>query len=253
MTLTNEAMQIVETEDDVDFVTSAVDLAAKKLRSSLGIFLPASESVIATGFSNGGFLTSLLALSGNRPKWLVGAVPTGGYQYDKGLYEAAASLPVMAHHGGSDSIVRPTGCCSSDGTGGGSNCPLDIGIKRKECMSVRSAFELWAEANGCGPEPTEGEEEELYSKLAGADCDASTELYVWTNAGHNWGPTFPGADVAREWMSSVFVHAETESDKAPSSKTLPSSPVHGKSGRRTFSHIVALMIGLVAASVAFVR
>ena len=242
---------IVTTEDDVDFVTSAVDLAVKKLRV-LPVFLPTSESVIATGFSNGGFLTSLLALSDNRPKWLVGAVPTGGYQYDPGLYRTAASLPVMAHHGGADSVVRPTGCCRSGGTGGGSNCPFDIGIKRDECTSVRSAFELWAEANGCGPTPQRGGEEELYSKLVGVDCDASTELYVWTAAGHNWGATFPGADVAREWMSSVFVHAEIETEKAPSSETLPPSPVHGTSGRKSFSYTVGLM-GLVAVSVAFVR
>lgn len=241
---------IVTTEDDVDFVTSAVDLAVKKLRV-LRVFLLPSH-VIATGFSNGGFLTSLLALSDGRPSWLVGAVPTGGYQYDPGLYEAAASLSVMHHHGGSDSIVRPAGCCSSGGTGGGSNCPLDIGIKRGECTSVRGAFELWAEANGCGPAPPEGKEEELYSKLVGVDCDASTELYVWTNAGHSWGATFPGVDVAREWMSSVFVDAEMESEEAPSSETLPSPPVRGTSGRRSFSYSVGLM-GLVAVSVAFVR
>ena len=125
---------------------------------------------IVTGFSNGGFLSSLLGLMPSttggyrrrsttvvRPPWLVGIVPTGGYQYDVGLYVGGdvLPLPLMSHHGGMDSVVDPDGCCNTtSSTDGGiastsSNCPLDIGIKRDACTSVRSAFDMWSNINGC--------------------------------------------------------------------------------------------------------
>ncbi|KAL7472578.1 hypothetical protein ACHAXS_012949 [Conticribra weissflogii] len=128
--------------------------------------------VIATGFSNGGFFTSLLGLlpSQSRPEWLVGIVPTGGYQYDIGLYNGQYNyedesrdvgdrlpdpLPILMHHGGRDSVVKPEGCCNVDyelDRNSGveqSNCVFDIGIHQPTCTSVQNAFEQWVEINQC--------------------------------------------------------------------------------------------------------
>ncbi|KAL7526669.1 hypothetical protein ACHAWF_001870 [Thalassiosira exigua] len=195
--------------DDVDFV----------LNGAVGVFLremnerrnEKSENdsghenasmianVIATGFSNGGFLSSLLGLqkAEARPPWLAGVVPAGGYQYDEDLYlgstdeissgsSSASSrpprpLPVSMHHGGKDSVVKPEGCCARAGEEPSksslkSNCPADIGAKRTECTSVHKAFEMWTAINRCssveeeeGGPPKDEDQRREESKRGGKD------------------------------------------------------------------------------------
>ena len=85
------------------------------VRGAVGAFLGALDSgidayVIATGFSNGGFLLSLLGL-------LPGAGGVGGrpagYQYGVRLYGGGPTgpglgpLPAMSHHGGRDAVPPP--------------------------------------------------------------------------------------------------------------------------------------------------
>jgi len=228
---------------------------------------------IVTGFSNGGFLTSLLGLmpytSGGehrpaivRPSWLVGIVPTGGYQYDVGLYIGGNThpLPLMSHHGGMDSVVDPGGCCTDGGSSlVTSNCPLDIGIKRDTCTSVRRAFEMWSNINGCydtilddevvnvrkqatniDDEGKKDEEQQrpppIYTCYGGVGCIEPTNFCLWNEEGHSWGNRFPGIDMTQRWMRDVFHRAESRNRRV----------VHDRhdrgAGRFGFASAVALML-----------
>mmetsp|Transcript_27745 Transcript_27745/g.52276 ORF Transcript_27745/g.52276 Transcript_27745/m.52276 type:complete len:503 (-) Transcript_27745:397-1905(-) len=206
--------------------------------------------VIATGFSNGGFMISLLGLQSpqqNRPPWLVGIVPTGGYQYNVELYNTKGvtsgtttrAMPVMSHHGGRDYIVHPGGCCvtgvtsittttTDDNNNGNnttmeSNCPFDIGIHQKTCTSVQSAFEMWSHINGCASttmlalndnerkmkKVNKKDQEPIVTCWKGTECIEPTELCIWNNEGHSWGFQFPGVGMAQVWMEGVFTsHVE---------------------------------------------
>ncbi|KAL3799290.1 hypothetical protein HJC23_013015 [Cyclotella cryptica] len=237
---------VVNKVDDVGFLNGIINVFVETLFSVQsdnhdGVGTD-QVHVIATGFSNGGFLSSLLGLQRQRPWWLVGIVPTGGYQYALKLYgnfdDTAASsqessqpsssnplpLPMMAHHGGKDGVVKPDGCCASpamESTNIESNCPLDIGINQQTCTSIQTAFEKWSQINGCksmsmnvGEISTQGGDRGLieapYTCWEGNECLASTELCIWTNEGHIWGAQFPGVDLARDWMEKVFLKAESK-------------------------------------------
>ena len=169
--------------------------------------------VIATGFSNGGFMSSLLGLQMERLPKLIGIVPTGGYQYELKLYgnlqNEALPLPMMAHHGGNDGVVKPDGCCNSGEANSKSNCPLDIGINQPTCTSVHVAFQEWTKINGCASTSVIDTYE--HTCWTGNECQAYTELCVWNNEGHSWGWGFPGIELAQTWMEKVYLDAESKS------------------------------------------
>lgn len=90
--------------DDMDFVVNGVmevflnEVINSKSSNMNSRWKNAQPHVIATGFSNGGFFTSLMGLSNDRPNWLVGIVPTGGYQYDVDAYlNTHQPLPIFMH------------------------------------------------------------------------------------------------------------------------------------------------------------
>jgi len=247
---------VVNEIDDVGFIVNGVvGVFLNVLRNhhdhgedaSTSEVLPTSFPVIATGFSNGGFMTSLLGLQSpqqNRPPWLVGIVPTGGYQYNVELYTKGGTrpLPVMSHHGGRDSIVQPGGCCvagvtstsittattTEDNNNGNtttmeSNCPFNIGIHQKTCTSVQSAFEMWSHINGCASTTNDvdavvvpnnerrkmkkvnkKDQEPIVTCWKGMGCIEPTKLCIWNNEGHSWGFQFPGVGMAQVWMEGVF-------------------------------------------------
>jgi polyhydroxybutyrate depolymerase len=91
--------------DDVGFINAAV-------YEMLGKGHVDSGAVFATGFSNGGFMTSRIALqqsshSNSSAAWLVAAAPTAGELGDGSLYDAATvAVPVMLHHSIEDTAVR---------------------------------------------------------------------------------------------------------------------------------------------------
>jgi len=177
--------------------------------------------VIAAGFSNGGFFTSLLGLlpSQSRPEWLVGIVPTGGYQYDIGLYNGKNyyeqeirdvdggsggrvpdPLPILMHHGGRDSVVKPEGCCNvasdPDKNSGieKSNCAFDIGIHQPTCTSVQSAFEQWVEINDC---------ESVFSGVGGIALSTSS-----------------GVDIVDMMIEEMVIHHNGSNDRVDRQNTL---------------------------------
>jgi poly(3-hydroxybutyrate) depolymerase len=245
--------------DDLDFVINgAVGIFLDSLRDggtkngNSGGAVYNGGAVIATGFSNGGFLSSLLGLLSaegdhGRPSWLVGVVPTGGYQYDAGLYGGPSGprpMPVMSHHGGKDSVVDPDGCCAPD-DGSESNCAFDIGIKQKTCTSVKRAFEMWADINRCSNtvlddeivnvrqmKNVDADQQLMFNCWKGEGCVEPTNFCLWNEEGHSWGNRFPGTRMTEKWMEDVFRRAESRTNNV----------VHSKSGRIVFSSTFAFLM-----------
>lgn len=108
--------------------------------------------VYLTGFSNGAFMVSKLALmqqQGNG-QWISAIAMQSGYSYELDLYERAASadqppLPVFAMHGGADTFVNPSGCCAA--TAPKACC---CGISSPTCVSFPHSLSLWRQVNRCG-------------------------------------------------------------------------------------------------------
>lgn len=245
--------------DDLDFVINgAVGIFLDSLHSggtkngNSGGAMYSKGAVIATGFSNGGFLSSLLGLLSaesdhSRPSWLVGIVPTGGYQYDvrlHGGHSGPRPLPMMSHHGGQDSVVNPDGCCAYE-DGSKSTCVFDIGIKQKTCTSVKRAFEMWADINGCSNTVLDDEvinvrqlknvdaaQQLIFNCWKGEGCVEPTNFCLWNEEGHSWGNQFPGTPMTEKWMEDVFRRAESRT----------SNVVHSKNGRMIFSSAFAFLV-----------
>lgn len=224
--------------DDIDFITNGVvemflnALGGQTMMTNPnGAWLQQQRAnVIATGFSNGAFMSSLMGLqSANaRPSWLVGIVPISGYQYDIELYNGNPAnddpgphpLPMMAHHGGRDKVVNHNGCCLVDNSKSESNCQFGIGNKQDSCTSAKSAFDMWSLINGCSSTILDSEivvqslsvdkEDDLYTCWKGQDCIEPTNFCLWNKEGHN--PQFPGIEMTQTWIENVFRHAELQSN-----------------------------------------
>lgn len=83
--------------DDLDFLHGLLDIVTDTILLG-NVERKDQAHTIATGFSNGGFMASLLGLEMNRHTKLIGIVPTGGYQYNLTLYESNTPLQMFAHH-----------------------------------------------------------------------------------------------------------------------------------------------------------
>ncbi len=257
--------------DDLDFVLNGVmevflnqldDINSSNYKTSSRMKKDNRVHVIATGFSNGGFFTSLLGITDDRPKWLVGIIPTGGYQYDIIAYSNTPELAIFMHHGGKDSVVNPNGCCISNEPkrrkkGSKTNCMFDIGVKQDTCQSVQSVFHLWSRINGCSSDQYNDRsiEEGVISSesqcFVGKDCIEPTSLCIWTNEGHSWGGTFPGIEMMQPWMEDVFVRAEKKQldhEDAPVSR--PNQRV--RVGKSIFMSASLILLGLIALRAAYV-
>ena len=252
--------------DDLDFVIHGVMEIFVSQFSFSGKSISNSESkrmhVIATGFSNGGFFTSLLGIVQDRPEWLVGIIPTGGYQYDIEAYSNVHQpLAVFMHHGGKDSVVNPNGCCITNEPGkrkgsSKSNCLFDIGKKQEKCQSIQSVFQIWTQINGCSTDNFDGRSEKKYHVdsivesecFMGSDCVEPTNFCMWTNEGHSWGATFPGAKMMEIWMKDVFSQAETKTlvlQEVDSKASLATPKHHGRVGKSMFSSASSILLGFI--------
>lgn len=130
--------------DDEGFVQAATErvLAEQK---QLNVSWPKIDPhrVHLTGFSNGGYLASIL---GRRsPKMWASVAPVSGYEYD--TVPADTPVPIMVTHGLLDTSVNPLGCCSDH-----SCCCKISESSGGSCVSVLDFFEKWATTNGCDPE-----------------------------------------------------------------------------------------------------
>jgi poly(3-hydroxybutyrate) depolymerase len=259
--------------DDMDFVVNGVIevFLNEVINSSSNSMNSMQPHVIATGFSNGGFFTSLMGLSNNRPEWLVGIVPTGGYQYDINSYRNTHQpLPIFMHHGGKDSVVDPNGCCiipkeaKQRKDGSKTNCPFDIGAKQDSCQSIESVFHLWSQINGCSSDDNSRSMEEndnLSKCFEGKDCKEPTNFCMWTYEGHSWGGTFPGTSMMQPWMQNVFVQAEltkkiepSDNKKSTNKSYAPIATNHRTiTGRLVFLSATSVLFGFVAIVYLFLR
>lgn len=127
---------VAENVDDVGFV-----------RELAWSFIPNKQrpAVFLTGFSNGAFLSSRIALealaTGNAT-WIKGLAMFSGYSYQGELYSrarssaAGTSFPVLAAHGLKDFSVRVEGCCDH-------TCCCQI--TSNPCISLRQSVQRWAQ------------------------------------------------------------------------------------------------------------
>lgn len=209
--------------DDIDFANGIM----QTLQMHIPYYVHGVIIAAATGFSNGGFFSSLLALAKHRrPSWLKAIVPTGGYQYDLALYQGVAPLPIMMHHGGKDVVVRPEGCCTNHH--GASNCPFKIGDLREICVSVEEVFLLWAkDINQCESVAESDSEDVKCRKGTYCRGNISTEFCLWTKDGHSWGRTMPGVEMAGEFLEGVFNNWRTNSSTPEEKLTVNSGVVSG--------------------------
>lgn len=159
--------------------------------------------VLVAGWSNGGWLASLIGLraaSGDAEFEWVGAVASlAGTSQDPAAYAAASSLgeaaspvPVLVAHGSADRAVLPGGCCPSQPQ---CCCGISKEVARRvwargatTCVSARFAAldrAAWAGVNGCGtgqadvfkPDPR-------VSCVAAVGCRAPAAVCEYAGVGH---------------------------------------------------------------------
>ena len=273
---------VVNEIDDMDFVVNGVmevflneviNSSSSSSSSNMNSrWKNMQPHVIATGFSNGGFFTSLMGLSNNRPNWLVGIIPTGGYQYDINAYRNTHQpIPIFMHHGGKDSVVDPNGCCiiskeaKQRKDGSKTNCPFDIGAKQESCQSIESVFHLWSRINGCSSDDNnsrsmeESDGDNLSKCFEGKDCKEPTIFCMWIDEGHSWGGTFPGTAMMQPWMQNVFVQAEStkifeqgDGKKSTNKSYVPTATKHrNRMGKSVFLSATSVLFGFIVLSAVY--
>jgi poly(3-hydroxybutyrate) depolymerase len=149
------------------------------------------SALFASGFSNGGFLTSHLATEASKSSW-AGLSPIAGHEYDlKRL--SRVPTPVTIHHCQADAMVNSSGCCLRNGA---PTCCC--GIVAKTCVPTTSIFERWLEINGCrgskeAAAPSNGPHAAC---RVGVGCAAETSLCLHADGCYHqaWANHFPAAD-----------------------------------------------------------
>jgi hypothetical protein len=130
--------------------------------------LSLSHSLFASGFSNGGFVTSLLPTR-SRLRWR-GIAPAAGHDYDA---IADRPIPISMHHCEKDTAVRLNGCCD-----GASSCCCHIGVGRAECTGSRAIHARWLRVNRCaGSRMLPGPAGAMCE--VGVGCAANTSLCIY--------------------------------------------------------------------------
>ena len=172
------AVPHAELPDDIAFLGSVIDDASAELCID-------PTRVYVDGFSNGAFLTSLVAC---RMSDRVAAVATvAGLLLPDGC-APARPVPILAIHGTEDRHV---------GFAGPPNPGLDdlawndqsrAAFDGLRFADVRTSARDWAALNGCDPEPGRTEVSASIERTTYDDCtDGSVvELYVVDGAGHTW-------------------------------------------------------------------
>lgn len=124
--------------DDVGFIEAAVKAQAGAQKMPL----------LVTGHSNGGFMSSLLAL---KLPGVSAIALSSGHVY-AGL-ESLPPIPALLLWDEQDSFVSYSGCCSD----GARPCCCGIGRDVRRCVGAPEIFGAWSRANGCA---SDGERED---------------------------------------------------------------------------------------------
>lgn len=206
--------------DDVGFISKVVEMVLEQPEGQW--VTPSPDSIYVTGFSNGGFMSSLLALlHANTPpdspkaiEWVRGAAPTAGEMQDIELYAVntqTTPTPIFMHHSIEDTFVRIDGCCSSQ------KCCCQIRDSEEQCTSVANNFEDWQRINGCSGKTTSMSLDSLFQDSPGESaspsyptclvaqgCKEPTIYCQWTGPHSQWATSFDGAgSVAEFFMKDV--------------------------------------------------
>jgi polyhydroxybutyrate depolymerase len=186
----------VDDNADVAFVAELLD----ELERDLCID---PSRVYATGASNGGQMSSLLACRlGDR---IAAVAPVAGVEFSESC--AGPPVPVMAFFGSADQVVTYDG--------GGLNAarigelhhwkgPRPEGLPEHE--GVDAAMAAWSAHNGCEDDVVEERISSEVLRRTWQDCDAETVLYLVEDGGHTW-PGKPSAG-----YESVVGHTTTDID-----------------------------------------
>jgi polyhydroxybutyrate depolymerase len=159
--------------------------------------------VFATGMSNGGQMSSLLAC--RLPDRFAAVAPVAGVEF----YESCEDgpVPVIAFHGRADPIVTYEG--------GGLNATRiadvqywkgDVPDGLPEHEGVDVALATWARHNGCDTTFAEEQVSPSVRRRTWPGCEAETVLYVVDGGGHAW----PGKPVPQ--FEDAFGPGTTEID-----------------------------------------
>jgi polyhydroxybutyrate depolymerase len=163
-----------EAQDDVVFVADLLDNLQKTLCVD-----PAR--VYATGFSNGGAMSAVLAcrLSERIAAFASVAAVVWGPEC-----EGARTVPIIALHGTADPVVPFDG--------GRVNCCGNPTI-----AAVADTMASWAEHDGCAPEPVESPVKGAVTVRRWSGCEPGgvVELYVVGGGGHTWPGSALGGDL----------------------------------------------------------
>lgn len=136
--------------DDVDFLFKLVDFLLQEH------FDGRMVQVYLSGYSNGAFMASklaLLSLAPQQTRWISAIALRSGYSYELDLYSTAAAaaaaqvdkISVLAIHGGSDKMVNINGCCKE--------MDCCCGILTEECFPFVRFVDSWRQINRCGRQP----------------------------------------------------------------------------------------------------
>jgi len=166
--------------DDFGFLDAVVTDAAASLPVARG-------ALFGSGFSNGGFVTSLLP-SRSTHTWR-GLAPVAGHEYE---FDAPAPVPVSMHHCEADRAVQLGGCCE-----GGPACCCGIGAGRSGCVGAAALHARWLSLNRCkGARRAVGVGGAVCH--VGHGCAANVSLCVFPRDGGcyhaQWARQFAGAE-----------------------------------------------------------
>lgn len=167
-----------ELPDDVVFVEDVIDEISEQVCVD-----PARVHV--TGFSNGAFLTSLVACE--LSDRVASAAPVAGLLTPAGC-EPERAVPILTIHGTDDQFVSFTGP---------PNPALETLTWNDESRSafdglpfadVRTSAGAWAEMDGCDATPTVQQVSPAVEETTYGSCDdgATVILLAVTGAGHTW-------------------------------------------------------------------
>ena len=154
---------------DVTFIGDAIDDASE-------VTCIDEARVYATGMSNGGALSSVLAC--RAPKRFAAIAPVAAVIYVAPFCTSTPPVPIMAFMGDADPVVPFAGgrvnCCGNPNIG-----------------SAPDAMAAWSTHNGCDPA---SQDEDLATDVvrrswSGCDDGADTVFHIIEGGGHTW----PGA------------------------------------------------------------
>ena len=193
--------------DDVGFVDAIVSELLVGEHTDQGGPRFLASALFASGFSNGGFLTSHLA-DKSKHAW-AGIAPTAGHEY---YLSRTTPLPISMHHCANDLAVNSSGCCMapaaangpffSGAAEGGLQPTCCCEIVAKSCVSTHSLFDRWLTVNQCNKfvasriVPAHKSQIPDAICTAGVNCAAETMLCIHTSCQQHaeWSRAFPAVE-----------------------------------------------------------